>query len=148
MRPLAFLLGAVAMGTLAACAGNGISPSTPAFAPEYSNAGVIAALETPDAAKGGLYVSQFNSASILGYKSNNKKNGAPTCNIPGVQYLNGVAVDGKGNVIDPDGGSRSIIIFKGPGMCGATPPPRATRTDSRSMLQATTRLRIKSPSPT
>jgi hypothetical protein len=36
-----------------------------------------------------------------------------------VQYLNGVSVDGRGNVIDPDGGSRSIIVFKGPGMCGA-----------------------------
>lgn len=86
--------------------GEGYLAQHPAFAPEYSNAGVIAALETPDAAKGGLYVSQFNSASILGYKSDNKKNGAPTCSIPGVQYLNGVAVDGKGNVIDPDGGSR------------------------------------------
>jgi hypothetical protein len=119
MRLLGFPLGAAAIGALAACAGNGISPSTTAFAPQYSNAGVIAALETPDAAKGGLYVSQFNSPSILGYKGNNKKNGPPTCTIPGVQYLNGVAVDGKGNVIDPDGGSRSIIIFKGPGMCGA-----------------------------
>ncbi|HEX4014374.1 MAG TPA: hypothetical protein VHX17_10875 [Candidatus Cybelea sp.] len=119
MRLSAFSLGAAALGTLAACAGNGISPGPATLAPQYSNAGVIAALSAPDAARGGLYVSQFNSPSILGYKSNNKKNGAPTCSISGVQYLNGVAVDGKGNVIDPDGGSRSIIIFKGPGMCGA-----------------------------
>ncbi|HEY2476100.1 MAG TPA: hypothetical protein VGI19_15030 [Candidatus Cybelea sp.] len=119
MRLLAPSLCAVAIGLLAGCAGNGVSPSAPASATQYSNAGIIAALEEPDATKGGLYVSQFSSPSILAYKSNNKKNGAPTCNIPGVQYLNGVAVDGKGNVIDPDGGSRSIIIFKGPGMCGA-----------------------------
>ena len=102
-----------------ACAGDGISPNIPASAPEYSRAGIIDALESPDAAKGGLYVSQFNSPDILAYRSNNKKKKPPTCNIPGVQYLNGVAVDGKGNVIDPDGGSRTIIIFKGPGMCGA-----------------------------
>ncbi len=112
-------LGALAIGLLAGCAGSGMPPSSSASAPQYSNAGVIAALEGPDASLAGLYVSQFSSTSILAYKSNNKKNGAPTCDIPGVQYLNGVAVDGKGNVIDPDGGSRSIIIFKGPGMCGA-----------------------------
>jgi hypothetical protein len=119
MRLLATFLGTAAVVVLAGCAGNGNLPSAPANAPQYSSAGIIAALEAPDAAKGGLYVSQFNSTSILAYKSNNKKNGPPTCTIPGVLYLNGVAVDGKGNVIDPDGGSRSIIIFKGPGMCGA-----------------------------
>ncbi|HEY1681590.1 MAG TPA: hypothetical protein VGF98_08150 [Candidatus Tumulicola sp.] len=119
MRLLATFLSAVAIGFLAGCAGNGVSPSAPATAPQYSSAGIIAALEAPDAMKSGLYVSQFNSTSILAYKSNNKKNEPPACSIPGVLYLNGVAVDGKGNVIDPDGGSRSIIIFKGPGMCGA-----------------------------
>jgi hypothetical protein len=118
MRFSAPLLCAIAIGILAGCAGNGISSSIPASAPQYSRAGVIAALETPDATKGSLYVSQFNSPDILAYKSNNKKNKPPACGISGVQYLNGVAVDGKGNVIDPDGGSRSIIIFKGP-MCGA-----------------------------
>lgn len=118
MRSLAPFLSVVVIGFLAGCAGAGVSPSAPGSAMQYSSAGVIAALETPDAAKGGLYVSEFSSTSILGYKSSNKKNKAPTCTIPGVQYLNGVAVDGKGNVIDPDGGSRSIIVFKGPGMCG------------------------------
>ncbi|HEY3676041.1 MAG TPA: hypothetical protein VGK84_08635, partial [Candidatus Tumulicola sp.] len=119
MRSLATLFGAGAVVFLAACAGNGISPSAPATAPQYSSAGIIASLSAPDASKSGLYVSQFNSTSILAYKSSNKKNAPPTCTIPGVLYLNGVAVDGKGNVIDPDGGSRSIIIFKGPGMCGS-----------------------------
>lgn len=119
MRLVAPSLCAITIGLLAGCAANNIPASAPASAPQYSNAGIIADLEMPDAHKGGLYVSQFSATSILAYKVNNKKNGAPTCNIPGVQYLNGVAVDGKGNVIDPDGGSRSIIIFKGPGMCGA-----------------------------
>ncbi len=119
MRLLPASLSALAIGVLAGCASNGMSPSSLASAPQYSSAGVIAALEGPDASGGGLYVSQFSSTSILAYKSNNKKNGAPICNVQGVLYLNGVAVDGKGNLIDPDGGSRSIIIFKGPGMCGA-----------------------------
>lgn len=119
MRLVSPSLCAITIGLLAGCATNDASPSAPASAPQYSRAGIIKDLEMPDAHKGGLYVSQFSATSILAYKANNKKNSAPTCNIPGVQYLNGVAVDGKGNVIDPDGGSRSIIIFKGPGMCGA-----------------------------
>ena len=56
----------------------------------------------PDASKGGLYVEPIFRHKYFGVQGSNKKNGAPTCNIPGVQYLNGVAVDGKGNVIDPD----------------------------------------------
>ncbi len=119
MRLLPASLSALAVGLLAGCASNGTSPNNLVSVPQYSSAGVIASLEGPDASGGGLYISQFSSTSILGYKSNNKKNGAPTCNVPGVLYLNGVAVDGKGNLIDPDGGSRSIIVFKGPGMCGA-----------------------------
>lgn len=119
MRLLAPVLGTVAVTLLAGCAGGGASPSVPASNTQYSSAGIVNALESPDSTKGGLYVSEFSSTSILAYKSNNKKNKAPTCSIAGVQYLNGVSVDGKGNVIDPDGGSRSIIVFKGPGMCGA-----------------------------
>jgi hypothetical protein len=119
MRLIPIALSALAFGFLAGCASNGMTPSSLASAPRYSSAGVIAALEGPNASGGGLYVSQFSSTNILAYKSNNKKNGPPTCSVPGVLYLNGVAVDGKGNLIDPDGGSRSIIIFKGPGMCGA-----------------------------
>ncbi len=119
MRSLPASLSALAFALLAGCAGYGMSPSNLAAAPQYSSAGVIAALEAPDASGGGLYVSQFSSTSILGYKSSDKKNGPPTCSVPGVLYLNGVAVDGKGNLIDPDGGSRSIIVFKGPGMCGS-----------------------------
>ena len=119
MRLLSASLSALALGLLAGCASNGISPGNLASAPQYSSAGIIAALERPDKSGGGLYVSQFSSTSILAYKSDNKKNGAPTCSVPGVLYLNGVAVDGKGNLIDPNGGSRSIVVFKGPGMCGA-----------------------------
>ena len=119
MRSMPVSLSALAFGFLAGCASNGMTPSGASSAPQYSSAGVIETLESANVSGGGLYVSQFSSTSILAYKSNNKKKGAPICNIPGVLYLNGVAVDGTGNLIDPDGGSRSIIIFKGPGMCGA-----------------------------
>ena len=68
--------------------------------------------------KGGIYVSQIGSTSIYGYPNPNSGNNPPTCGVRGVSEVNDVAVDGKGNLIDPDGGTRSVIIFKGPGMCG------------------------------
>jgi hypothetical protein len=60
-------------------------------------------------AKAGLYASEFYGSEVFGYKASGK--GSPTCTIDGVSYINGIAADGKGNVIDPDGGSRSVIVF-------------------------------------
>jgi hypothetical protein len=63
----------------------------------------------PDAARAGLYVSQFYGSSIYGFKGSGK--GSAICTIDGVSYVNDIASDSKGDVIDPDGGSRSIIVF-------------------------------------
>jgi len=71
------------------------------------------------AAGGGIYGSQFFAGLIAGYPHKNTANGPPTCTL-GASYPNGIAVDGKGNLIDPDGGTRSIIVYAGPGMCGAS----------------------------
>lgn len=65
-----------------------------------------------------MYVSEFFGSEILGYRSRNRRDKPPVCTVPGVSYVDGVAVDGKGNLIDPDGGSRTVKVFKGPGMCG------------------------------
>lgn len=70
------------------------------------------------AASGGIYGSQFFAGLIAGYPHKNTSNGPPTCTL-GASYPNGLAVDGKGNLIDPDGGSRSVIVYQGPGMCGS-----------------------------
>lgn len=70
--------------------------------------------------KGGIYVSEFYGSDIYGYTNPDSNNGAPICTVSGVSYPNSIAVDGKGNLIDPDGGTRSIIVFKGPAMCGAS----------------------------
>ena len=70
------------------------------------------------AAEGGIYGSQFFATIINGYPHKNTSNGPPTCSIGG-SYVNSVAVDGKGNLIDPDGGSRTVIVYQGPGMCGS-----------------------------
>jgi hypothetical protein len=65
-----------------------------------------------------MYVSEFYGSEILGYNHNNRRGRPPSCTIPGVSYVDGLAVDAKGNLVDPDGGSRTIKVFQGPGMCG------------------------------
>jgi hypothetical protein len=71
------------------------------------------------AAEGGIYGSQYLASIINGYPHKNTSNGPPTCSLPGGSYVNGIAVDGKGNLIDPDGGGRTIVVYAGPGMCGS-----------------------------
>ncbi len=76
---------------------------------------------TPDQkkkAKGGIYVSAFEATSIFGYANPNRGNEPPICSVGPVAEVDGIGVDGKGNLIDPDGQSHLIVVFKGPGMCG------------------------------
>ena len=54
---------------------------------------------------------------MLGYASNAQKNLPPVCSIPGT-YVVDVATDPSGNLVDPDGGSRTVNVFRGPAMCG------------------------------
>jgi hypothetical protein len=69
-------------------------------------------------AAGGLYVSEFYSTDIFAYAHQNSGNNPPTCTIPGALFPNDVASDDKADVIDPDGGSKTIMVFKGHGKCG------------------------------
>ncbi len=139
---------AVAVGLLAGCAGSnlGSTSSIPSagnaqshlinghFYPQWSHlaslvppelrvqgpASVLKKLEPlKKKSKGGIYASEFYDTYIWGYPNPNSNNGPATCDVSGVSYPNGIAVDGKGNLIDPDGGTRTVIIFKGPGLCGS-----------------------------
>lgn len=69
--------------------------------------------------KDGLYVGQFYDTVVQGYASDNRSNKPPICQVPGVYYVNGLAVDGKGNLVAPDGQSDDVLVFKGPQMCGS-----------------------------
>ena len=72
----------------------------------------------------GIYVSEVAGTSIFGYKNRQRPNNPPICTVPfSVSSVNGIAVDGAGNLIDPDGGAGAIIIGQGPNMCG----PRAAK---------------------
>jgi hypothetical protein len=100
--------------------------------------------------KTGIYIAEFYGTDIFGYPINNKGNKKPICTVQGVSDVNDIAVDGKGNLIDPDGGSSYVIIYKGPTMCSgkqigliadtvgqaadATSPDAATSTIAVSQL--------------
>lgn len=83
---------------------------------------VLKSRPSPDNKKransGGIYGSQFYAGLIAGYQHKNTGNNPPVCTV-GADYPNGIAVDGKGNLIDPDGGTRTVIVYAGPGMCGS-----------------------------
>jgi len=147
------LCATVAVGLLAGCSGNSLSTpssSTPVgaqanhlvnghFVPGYSRFASLIPAEVqhgpqlvldrvaPDKhkKKGGAYGSQFYASKINGYEGNLKSNPAPSCTLT-ASYPNGIAVDGKGAFIDPDGGTRTVIVYK-PGLCAGT---AGTITDS------------------
>lgn len=80
---------------------------------------VISRIARPRERNGGIYVSEFLGTSIFGYQHKNTPNNPPLCTVGPVSNPNGIAVDRKGNLIDPDGGSRTVIVFSGPKMCGS-----------------------------
>lgn len=134
------LCATVAAAILGGCAGNLSSPS--ASLPNAGSAAsrpvsvadglipphglvVLHSLTDPDimppkAKKptGGLYVSQFEQTELYGFAAVNKANKGPICTVGGIQYVNGVGVDGKGNLMIPDASSSYLRLYKGPGMCG------------------------------
>jgi hypothetical protein len=130
----------VAAGFLAGCSGGLSTPSSSAPVGTQANQLVSAdfipgpqlVLDriTPEKHKKsavvGVYASEYFAGVINGYKGTNPKNNPPTCTLTG-SYVNDIAVDGKGNLIDPDGGTHDIIVYKGPKLCG---PKLGTISDS------------------
>ncbi|MFY9720271.1 MAG: hypothetical protein WAK16_11590 [Candidatus Cybelea sp.] len=125
----------IAIGLLAGCVGNMSAPSATVPSIDSQSRPISVDGDTappqaltvlhalvPDRKRkkppSGIYVSLFGGTDILGYPANNKGNKGPTCTVTGVSSVNDVAVDGKGNLMDPDGGSGYLMLFKGPGMCG------------------------------
>ncbi|HLY02086.1 MAG TPA: hypothetical protein VKR56_06265 [Candidatus Cybelea sp.] len=131
------LCSVVAIGLISGCAGN-MSPSSSALpgAGQQFRTGftpvnvmgvptraeqVLHSILQPDVmrnASSGLYVSEFDASDVYGYPAANKGNKGPTCMVPNVSYVNGIGVDGAGNLMAPDGGASYLLLYKGPGMCG------------------------------
>ena len=71
----------------------------------------------PDSLRKGVYVAEYFTNDILGYAWATRENRPPICSIPATYVVN-VATDPLGNLIDPDGGARTVSVFRGPSMCG------------------------------
>ncbi len=103
---------------LAGCGGASIAPVGPATGGLSAARSRLHGTEVSHRFRQGIYVSVFFDSEIFGYPINNRRDRPPECSVGGVSYLGDIAVDGNGNLIVPDGGSRTVIIFKGPKMCG------------------------------
>lgn len=68
--------------------------------------------------KTGAYVSEFYGSDLFAYRADNEKNKKPLCKIQGVASVNGIAIDGQGNLMEPDGGTATLNIYQGPTLCG------------------------------
>ena len=91
----------------------------------------------PAHAKASLYVSEFYGTSVYGFRRSGK--GAPVCTISGVSSVNDIASDAKGDVIEPDGGGRTIRVFRpqcGPAL-GNVSDPYGQPADAMSANAAT-----------
>ncbi|MGA7357152.1 MAG: hypothetical protein WBW76_17150 [Candidatus Cybelea sp.] len=160
----------VAVGLLAGCSGSNLpaaSSSAPVgmeanhlvnghFVPEWSKLANLIPMElqpgpqrvldriVPDKHKGtgvvGIYGSQFYAAKTNGYKGGDPKNAPPVCSLS-ASYLNDISTDAKGDLIEPDGGTRTIIVYKGPKLCGPSlgtiSDPYGQPSDAASLNAAT-----------
>lgn len=75
--------------------------------------------QAPDTIRKGVYVAEYYTNDILAYAGvTPNKSLPPVCSLPAT-YIVDVATDTSGNLIDPDGGSRTVTVFRGPAVCGA-----------------------------
>jgi hypothetical protein len=133
------VLSTAAVAFLAACSGSARSPQAlsalPAVnaAPQRSDFATVVppqlrpiggaaalplSLEPSSKSAGGIYASEVYATDIWGFPQNNSQNRKAMCVVKNVEGANGIAVDAAGDLIDPDGGTDTVIVFKGPQMCG------------------------------
>ncbi len=130
MRPAASVL-CLTLGALAAGCNGDVNPQSASLAGQAQTpATLIPGSNPPDPllslepaaapakVAGGIYAGEFYFPELFGYGGTNRQNMPPVCTVSGVSYVNGIGADRKGNLIDPDGGSRTVKIFKGPDLCG------------------------------
>jgi hypothetical protein len=118
---------ALALAILAGCGGRSVTPSAPVDQP----ATVIPAWVHPAGAqlippapmryesepKYGIYASEVYGSDVLGYHNPNMGNHGPACKLYS-EYVNGFAVDGRGNLLLPTAYPDEVSVYKGPALCG------------------------------
>jgi hypothetical protein len=91
----------------------------PQLRPVGGAAALPLSLEPSATAASGIYASEVYATDVWGFPIKNNHDRKAMCVIKGVSGANGIAVDASGNLIDPDGGTNTILVFKGPRMCGS-----------------------------
>lgn len=100
---------------LAACGGSQPPLGVPAGSHSYGAS--VPSFAQRSSVTRGLYAVAFEQPSVFGYHSNNRRDKPPICTVP-AQYTNDIAVDARGDLIVPEELSDSIVVYKGPQMCG------------------------------
>ncbi|HEU5480455.1 MAG TPA: hypothetical protein VFU90_11505, partial [Candidatus Tumulicola sp.] len=95
----------------------GAATVTPVQPPRVPRARPAWFRAAPDSLRKGVYVAEYYTNAILGYQWATRENRPPICSIPATFVVN-VTTDPLGNLVDPDGGARSVNVFRGPNMCG------------------------------
>ncbi len=120
MKPAALLFNLSAAAVIAGCAQS--APAPLPIQPVYEHAKAQRPAwyrAAPFDIKNVVYVAAYyNHTPIEGYDYwKTRQNLPPVCQISG-SYVVNVAADASGDLIDPDGGSRTVKVFRGPGACG------------------------------
>lgn len=135
-----FALCGLAASLAAGCAGGSPAVSVPSAAAQGPALGATRLGVLPDSFRRGIYVAESFGTTILGYRANNAKNQPPICMVHDGYGGTAIAADADGNLIDPDSASKSIVIFKGPKMCGrklgSIQDPYGAPTDASSIHAA------------
>ena len=69
---------------------------------------------------GGFFVGELLGTELLRFAHRNTGNAPPACTISAVNLPQGISSDDQGDIIEPDGGTATIQIFKGLDDCGAS----------------------------
>ncbi|MBV9719361.1 MAG: hypothetical protein JOZ77_08575 [Candidatus Eremiobacteraeota bacterium] len=64
-----------------------------------------------------VYVSSFYQGTILGFSPANDRNRPPRCSLSS-SYPNDIASDPQGNLIVPEGGPLTVVVYAGSPTCG------------------------------
>ncbi len=111
---------------LSGCAGRVSPPALSAqpasVIPDWMHAPVMEALPAQrmvfdSRPKSGIYAAEFYGPDLFAYRNPERRDRKPLCKVA-AEFVNGLGVDGAGNLIVPNGYPPQVSVYRGPGLCG------------------------------